>query len=131
MNGRSCFVTGTDTGVGKTLVARALIHLHAASGLRAGGMKPVASGAFLHEGVWCNEDVQALQAASNAALPTQLVNPYLLRQATAPHIAAAEEGVHRWNTCCNAMRSCNRPAMSWWWKVRRLHGAAQCRAQQR
>ncbi|MBW9331987.1 dethiobiotin synthase [Herbaspirillum sp. RU 5E] len=93
MNGRNCFVTGTDTGVGKTLVACALIHLHAASGLRAGGMKPVASGAFLHEGVWCNEDVQALQAASNAALPTQLVNPCLLRQATAPHIAAAEEGV--------------------------------------
>jgi len=93
MNGRSCFVTGTDTGVGKTLVASALIHLHAASGLRAGGMKPVASGAFLHEGVWCNEDVQALQAASNVALPVHLVNPFLLRQATTPHIAAAEEGV--------------------------------------
>ncbi|MBN9356882.1 MAG: dethiobiotin synthase [Herbaspirillum huttiense] len=93
MSGRSYFVTGTDTGVGKTLVASALIHLHAARGLRAGGMKPVASGAFLQDGVWCNEDVQALQAAANVDLPLHLVNPYLLRQATAPHIAAAEEGV--------------------------------------
>ncbi|BEV15830.1 dethiobiotin synthase [Herbaspirillum sp. DW155] len=93
MNGRSVFVTGTDTGVGKTRVACALIHLHAAQGLRVGGMKPVASGAFLQDGVWCNEDVQALQAAANVALPGPLVNPYLLRQATAPHIAAAAEGV--------------------------------------
>lgn len=93
MNGRSVFVTGTDTGVGKTRVACALIQLHAAQGLRVGGMKPVASGAFLQDGVWCNEDVQALQAASNVALPAHLVNPSLLRQATAPHIAAANEGV--------------------------------------
>lgn len=93
MTARSYFVTGTDTGVGKTRVAAALIHLLATRGLRAAGMKPVASGAFLQEGLWCNEDVQALQAASNVLLPDSLVNPYLLRQATAPHIAAAEEGV--------------------------------------
>lgn len=92
MMGRSYFVTGTDTGVGKTLVASALIHLHAARGARAGGMKPVASGAFLQAGQWCNEDVLALQAAANVALPAALVNPYLFRRATAPHIAAAEEG---------------------------------------
>ena len=54
MMGRSYFVTGTDTGVGKTLVASALIHLHAARGARAGGMKPVASGALLQAGQWCN-----------------------------------------------------------------------------
>ncbi|MGB9982330.1 dethiobiotin synthase [Herbaspirillum sp. AP02] len=90
--GRSYFVTGTDTGVGKTLVASALIHLHAARGARAGGMKPVASGAFLQDGQWCNEDVLALQAAANVVLPTTLVNPYLFQRATAPHIAAADEG---------------------------------------
>ncbi|QJQ01011.1 dethiobiotin synthase [Herbaspirillum rubrisubalbicans Os34] len=95
MRGRSYFVTGTDTGVGKTLVASALVHLHAARGVRAAGMKPVASGAFLDpDGQWCNDDVQALQAAANVALPPHLVNPFLLRQATAPHIAARAEGVH-------------------------------------
>lgn len=88
------FVTGTDTGVGKTLVACALIHRYAATGLRVSGMKPVASGAFLEGGQWCNEDVQALQAAANTRLPAQWVNPYLLRRATAPHIAAAEQGVY-------------------------------------
>ncbi len=93
MNG-SLFVTGTDTGVGKTLVASALVHHYAARGLRVTGMKPVASGASLVGGQWCNEDVQALQAAANTAMPAQWVNPYLLRRATAPHIAAREEGVH-------------------------------------
>jgi len=87
------FVTGTDTGVGKTLVASALVHLHVAHGLRCVGMKPVASGAF-HDGQrWCNEDVLALQAQTNVQVPPQWVNPYLLRRATAPHIAASEEGV--------------------------------------
>ncbi|WP_343722151.1 dethiobiotin synthase [Herbaspirillum seropedicae] len=90
---KGIFVTGTDTGVGKTLVASALVHLHAAHGLRCVGMKPVASGAF-HDGQrWCNEDVLALQAQANVQVPSQWVNPYLLRRATAPHIAATEEGV--------------------------------------
>ncbi|MBT0570534.1 dethiobiotin synthase [Curvibacter sp. CHRR-16] len=90
---RSLFVTGTDTGVGKTLVAAALIHQYAAAGLRVSGMKPVASGAF-HDGQrWCNEDVQALMAAANTHPPQEWVNPYLLLRATAPHIAAAEQGV--------------------------------------
>ncbi len=92
MNG-SLFVTGTDTGVGKTLVASALAHLYAAQGLRVTGMKPVASGAFQEDGQWCNEDVQALQAVANTALPAAWVNPYLLKRATAPHIAAREENV--------------------------------------
>lgn len=86
------FVTGTDTGVGKTLVASALVHLHARRGLRTAGMKPVASGAF-HDGQrWRNEDADALEAAANVSLPGELVNPYLFRSATAPHLAAAEEG---------------------------------------
>ncbi|WDZ94185.1 dethiobiotin synthase [Herbaspirillum sp. WKF16] len=90
---RGFFVTGTDTGVGKTLAAAALIRLFAGRGLRAAGMKPVASGAF-HDGRrWRNEDADALVAAANVALPPALLNPYLFRSATAPHIAAAEEGV--------------------------------------
>ncbi|MCA1327048.1 dethiobiotin synthase [Herbaspirillum sp. alder98] len=90
---RGLFVTGTDTGVGKTLVASALVSLFVQNGLRTAGMKPVASGAF-HDGQrWCNEDAQALRAVANVDLPPALVNPYLFRRATAPHIAAAEEGV--------------------------------------
>ena len=47
MTRRHWFVTGTDTGIGKTLVSSAMLHLLAASGLRAVGMKPVAAGLAL------------------------------------------------------------------------------------
>lgn len=88
------FVTGTDTGVGKTLVSCALLHAWAALGRRCVGMKPVAAGAELVEGVWVNEDVARLQAASNIAAPGAWINPYLLREAIAPHIAAERKGVN-------------------------------------
>ncbi len=91
---RHYFIAGTDTGVGKTLVSSALLHQFAATGLRAVGMKPVASGAVLHAGRWCNDDVSALRAASNVPVPYALDNPYLFREATAPHLAAEDERVH-------------------------------------
>ena len=78
------FVTGTDTDVGKTLVASALLHKCRANGLTALGMKPVAAG---------GDDVLALIAAGNQAADRALINPYQFREAIAPHIAAAEEGV--------------------------------------
>ena len=87
------FVTGTDTGVGKTLVARALLHAFAARGLKSIGMKPVASGAELVEGVLRNEDVEQLLAAGNVAAPRGLVNPCCFAPPIAPHIAAARAGV--------------------------------------
>lgn len=87
------FITGTDTGIGKTLVSSALLHALAQQGLRAAGMKPVAAGAQLRDGAWHNEDADILAAASNVALPPELTTPYLLREAAAPHIAAAQEGV--------------------------------------
>jgi dethiobiotin synthetase len=86
------FVTGTDTGVGKTLVACALLRAFAARGFRTIGMKPVAAGAVLHEGKLVNEDVTALSAASTVSAPQDLVNPYCFAPAIAPHIAAAESG---------------------------------------
>lgn len=89
----SFFVTGTDTEVGKTLVSTALLHALSQRGLRAAGMKPVAAGAVLQEGVWHNEDVDNLAAAASIALPVTLTTPYLLREAVAPHIAAALENV--------------------------------------
>jgi dethiobiotin synthetase len=88
------FITGTDTEIGKTLVSGALLHALGERGVRAAGMKPVAAGARLLDGVWHNEDVDILAAAANVALPTSLTTPYLLRDAAAPHIAAAQEGVN-------------------------------------
>lgn len=88
-----CFVTGTDTGVGKTLVSSAMLSLLAASGLRAVGMKPVAAGLDLVDGSWRNDDVEQLMAAGNVVAPLSLRCPYLLRAPMAPHLAAQEEGV--------------------------------------
>lgn len=87
------FVTGTDTEIGKTLISSALLYALTQQGVRAAGMKPVAAGAELRDGVWRNEDADRLAAAANVNLPQDLTTPYLLREATAPHIAAQQEGV--------------------------------------
>ena len=88
-----CFVTGTDTGVGKTLVSSAMLSSLAASGLRAVGMKPVAAGLEEVAGTWCNEDVLRLEAAGNVDAPLALRCPCLLRAPMSPHLAAQEEGM--------------------------------------
>ena len=87
------FVTGTDTEIGKTLASSALLHALAQCGVRVAGMKPVAAGAEWRDGVLHNDDVDALAAAANVALPLELTTPYLLQDAAAPHIVAAQEGV--------------------------------------
>ncbi|HYC49014.1 MAG TPA: dethiobiotin synthase [Burkholderiales bacterium] len=87
------FVTGTDTGVGKTLVACALLHAYAQRGLRVIGMKPVAAGARREHGVLVNEDVAALKSASNTSAADDLVNPYCFEPPIAPHIAAAQAAI--------------------------------------
>ena len=92
------FITGTDTGVGKTLVTAGLLRAYADKGVRAAGMKPVAAGLNLHEGEWINDDVLMLKSESNAEVITKIsnasINPYALKRAIAPHIAAAQEGTH-------------------------------------
>lgn len=90
---RGYFVTGTDTGVGKTLVACALLRAFAARGLKTVGMKPVAAGADLINGVWVNEDVEQLITAGNVAAPRGMINPYCFALPIAPHIAAAENKI--------------------------------------
>ena len=87
------FVTGTDTGVGKTVVSAALLHAFRAHGRRAVGMKPVASGCERAPEGWRNEDALALQAASDPRPPYDDVNPYALPAALAPAIAARDAGV--------------------------------------
>jgi len=86
------FIAGTDTGVGKSLVACALVHALVARGLRVGVMKPVASGCEMTSEGLRNEDALALMAASNLELTYGLVNPYAFAPPIAPHIAAAEAG---------------------------------------
>lgn len=88
---KGCFVTGTDTEVGKTRVSAALLHRMAQAGLRVAGYKPVAAGMDHRAGQWLNEDVHALWAASNIELRPQEVGPCQLRQPCAPHIAALAE----------------------------------------
>lgn len=83
------FVAGTDTGVGKTQIAAALLHLYRQAGWCAVGMKPVAAGTRADGS---NEDVAQLRAASNVMAERTLINPCLLREALAPHIAAKHEG---------------------------------------
>ena len=86
------FVTGTDTGVGKTRIATALLRAFASRGLRAVGMKPVAAGCKRVDGALVNEDVTALMAASTVAAPVELINPYRFQSAIAPHLAAELAG---------------------------------------
>jgi dethiobiotin synthetase len=88
---RGIFITGTDTGVGKTLAAVAILQALVREGVRAVGMKPVAAGVM--HGATCNADVEALVAAGNVDAPLSDVNPYSLPAAIAPHLAAARAGV--------------------------------------
>jgi dethiobiotin synthetase len=86
---RGVFVTGTDTGVGKTLAACALVHALRAAGRRPVPMKPIAAGAEASH----NDDTLALiKAAGLDASWASTVTPVLLREPMAPHIAAAREG---------------------------------------
>lgn len=84
------FVTGTDTGVGKTLISCALLYAFAARGKRIAGMKPVAAGCD-EDGL--NEDVKALRAATNIPASLSQINPYSFLPPVAPHIAAHNSGV--------------------------------------
>ena len=87
---KGLFVTGTDTGVGKTRVAVALIHALRARGLRVAAMKPVSAGSAPGE---LNGDVTALLHAANVDADLRDVNPYAFAEPVAPHIAAERAGV--------------------------------------
>jgi dethiobiotin synthetase len=91
--GTTLFVTGTDTGVGKTRIAQALLHRIQAEGRSAAGFKPVASGATSSAEGLRNDDALTLQAASTPGLQYAEVNPYCFEPAIAPHLAAGEAGI--------------------------------------
>lgn len=86
------FITGTDTGIGKTRIATGLMHSLAGSGAKVAGFKPVAAGCERTPSGLRNADALALQAASSPDLDYEQVNPVALEAAIAPHIAAEEAG---------------------------------------
>ena len=87
------FITGTDTGVGKTFVTCALLHTLKAQGIAAIGMKPIAAGGEMTPDGLRNDDIEALHAASGVKLQSEDLNCYLLSEPIAPHIAAANEDI--------------------------------------
>jgi dethiobiotin synthetase len=87
------FVTGTDTGVGKTLITAGLLRAASAQGRRVAAIKPLAAGSEWRDGGRVNVDAVLLQAASTITLEYRDVNPVLLDRAMAPHLAARIEGV--------------------------------------
>ena len=93
MTANSYYVTGTDTGIGKSVASAALLRALCARGLRAVGMKPVASGCERTAEGWRNEDALALQQASDPVPAYDDINPYALPLPLAPELAAAAAGV--------------------------------------
>ncbi|MFL6603331.1 MAG: dethiobiotin synthase [Steroidobacteraceae bacterium] len=90
---RGIFVTGTDTGVGKTLVSVSLVKALVRRGMRVSVMKPIASGSEHTAAGLRNADALALAEASNVAMPYEAINPYCFEPPISPHIAAEEAGI--------------------------------------
>lgn len=89
----ACFVTGTDTEIGKTMISSAMLHALTRQGVRACGMKPVAAGAVMRDGRLHNDDADQLAEAGNVTMLPSLTTPFMLKEPAAPHIAAAMEGI--------------------------------------
>ncbi|RNC70370.1 MAG: dethiobiotin synthase [Desulfuromonadales bacterium] len=92
MSSRAIFVTGTDTGVGKTVVSAALARLLRGRGVNVGVMKPVTSGCVERRGALISEDAELLAWAANVPLDNDCA-PYCLRTPIAPSVAASREGI--------------------------------------
>lgn len=86
-------ITGSDTGIGKTHCALAVIAALQARGLRVAAMKPVASGCEQTPHGLHNDDALALQAQAGLDMPYEIVNPYTFEPPVSPHLAAEEAGV--------------------------------------
>ncbi|MBI2316722.1 MAG: dethiobiotin synthase [Betaproteobacteria bacterium] len=83
-------ISGTDTGIGKTVATCALLRSLAARSIAALGMKPISAGVN-SQGLW--DDVEQIRSASPISAPVEDVAPYRLRAAASPHFAAAEDGI--------------------------------------
>jgi dethiobiotin synthetase len=92
-NKKAFFITGTDTGVGKTHVCVSLVTALAKHGVKVAVMKPIASGSERTPQGLRNDDAVALANASNVDVPYSTLNPYCFEPAISPHIAADEAGI--------------------------------------
>ncbi|GAA0831760.1 MAG: dethiobiotin synthase [Cupriavidus sp.] len=88
----ACFVTGTDTGVGKTHATATLLHALHGAGYSTVGMKPVAAGGEWLDDRWQNDDVDQLRAAGSVIVPQEAMCPFFFRTPASPHLSAALEG---------------------------------------
>jgi len=93
MAARACFITGTDTGVGKTCMSLALIEVLKQYGCRVGAMKPVASGCVSSRDGLRNADAQLLQQYAGSGHDYETINPYALTRPSAPLVAARQDGI--------------------------------------
>jgi len=89
---RGVFITGTDTGVGKTVVGAVIGRLAANAGLKTGVMKPVTSGCIIRDGVRVSEDAELLAYGAGLETPPPEATPYLFTAPVAPSVAAEKEG---------------------------------------
>jgi len=90
---KAVFVTGTDTGVGKTVVTAGIVGALSERGMKVGVMKPVQSGGVISGGTIISEDIELLLEASGLDLPRELVNPYCFVPPISPDLAAGETEV--------------------------------------
>ena len=90
---RSCFVTGTDVAVGKTLVATALVNRLRNHCVHTVGMMPVTTGATLEHGRWRQSDLEQLANEGSFAVPGRALSPYIFPQESTPQLAAEMAGV--------------------------------------
>lgn len=103
------FITGTDTGVGKTWVTATLMHIARQRGISVLGMKPVASGCEVKDGQLINEDALILQSQASIPVAYSEINPYAFRAPVSPHIASEQVGcsilLEKIMECFNRLRT--------------------------
>jgi dethiobiotin synthetase len=90
---KAYFITGTDTGIGKTAIGTGLLRVAREQNLSTLGLKPVSAGCEPVDGIWMNEDARELMLHSTVEPDYATVNPVALREPMAPHIAAEREGM--------------------------------------
>lgn len=90
---KGIFITGTDTGIGKTYFTLACIRALQASNIKTTAMKPIASDAEMVDGKLRNDDAVLIQQALNYSVAYDLINPYVFALPVSPHIAAKQVGV--------------------------------------
>jgi dethiobiotin synthetase len=93
MTNKGIFITGTDTGVGKTVATAVLAKLLRDTGIKVGVMKPVTSGCIVTGGKLLSEDAELLKWAAASDAPDSDICPYLLREPLAPSVAASMDGI--------------------------------------